>query len=80
MATIVYLQLAAHTSLLQRARETVLVGLEDWTALAPALRVTVSVGAASATGPGSVADLYPRADAALYAAKAAGPGLLRIAH
>jgi len=58
----------------------VLGGLEDWTALAPALRVTVSVGAASATGPGSVADLYPRADAALYAAKAAGPGLLRIAH
>jgi predicted signal transduction protein with EAL and GGDEF domain len=39
----------------------------------------VSVGAASAVGPGSVSDLYPRADAALYAAKAAGSGLLRIA-
>ena len=56
-----------------------LVMLEDWTSLAPGLGVTVSVGAATAAGPAAVADLYPRADAALYAAKAAGAGLLRIA-
>ncbi len=56
-----------------------LVSLEDWESLAPGLAVTVSVGAASAAGAGAVADLYPRADAALYAAKAAGAGLLRIA-
>ena len=56
-----------------------LVGLEDWESLAPGLAVTVSVGAASAAGAAAVADLYPRADAALYAAKAAGTGLLRIA-
>ena len=42
--------------------------------------MTVSVGAASAVGPAAVADLYPRADAALYAAKAAGAGLLRVAN
>jgi diguanylate cyclase len=52
---------------------------EDWESLAPGLRVTVSVGAASAAGARGVEDLYPRADAALYAAKAAGPGLLRVA-
>jgi diguanylate cyclase len=57
-----------------------LVILEDWGAIAPGLYVTVSVGAASATGPSEVADLYPRADAALYAAKAAGAGFLRAAH
>ncbi len=57
-----------------------LVTLEDWDSLAPGLGVTVSVGAASAVGPAAVADLYPRADAALYAAKAAGPGKLRIAN
>ena len=56
-----------------------LVGLEDWESLAPGLAVTVSVGAAWAAGASAVADLYPRADAALYAAKAAGAGLLRIA-
>ena len=56
-----------------------LVMLEDWTSLAPGLGVTVSVGAATAAGPAAVADLYPRADAALYAAKAAGAGLLRVA-
>jgi diguanylate cyclase (GGDEF)-like protein len=56
-----------------------LVSLDDWEALAPGLAVTVSVGAATAAGAGAVADLYPRADAALYAAKAAGAGLLRIA-
>ena len=56
-----------------------LVVLEDWESLAPGLAVTVSVGAASAAGAAAVADLYPRADAALYAAKAAGAGLLRIA-
>jgi diguanylate cyclase (GGDEF)-like protein len=57
-----------------------LVTLEDWGLLALGLDVTVSVGAASAVGPAGVADLYPRADLALYAAKAAGPGLLRIAN
>jgi diguanylate cyclase (GGDEF)-like protein len=57
-----------------------LVTLEDWGLLALGLDVTVSVGAASAVGPTDIADLYPRADAALYAAKAAGPGLLRIAN
>ncbi len=56
-----------------------LVTLEDWGALAPGLDVSVSVGAASATGPSAIEDLYPRADAALYAAKAAGTGLLRVA-
>ncbi len=56
-----------------------LVSLEDWEAVAPGLAVTVSVGAASATGGAAVAHLYPRADAALYAAKADGPGLLHIA-
>ena len=56
-----------------------LVALEDWQSLAPGLDVTVSVGAASAVGPAAVAELYPRADAALYAAKAAGAGLLRVA-
>ena len=56
-----------------------LVILEDWESIAPGLAVTVSVGAASAAGAEAVADLYPRADAALYAAKAAGAGLLRIA-
>ena len=56
-----------------------LVGLEDWESLAPGLAVTVSVGAAWAAGAAAVADLYPRADAALYAAKAAGAGLLRFA-
>jgi diguanylate cyclase len=54
--------------------------LEDWGALAPGLDVTLSVGAASATGRSGVEDLYPRADGALYAAKAAGTGLLRVAH
>jgi diguanylate cyclase (GGDEF)-like protein len=56
-----------------------LVNLEDWRAIQPGLRVTVSVGAASATGPRAVDDLYPRADAALYAAKDAGAGFLRVA-
>ena len=56
-----------------------LVSLEDWESLAPGLAVTVSVGAAWAAGAAAVANLYPRADAALYAAKAAGTGLLRIA-
>ena len=60
-------------------RIATLVSLEDWGFLARGLVVTVSVGAASANGAGAVADLYPRADAALYAAKAAGAGLLRIA-
>ena len=57
-----------------------LVTSEDWGLMALGLDVTVSVGAASAVGPGAVAELYPRADAALYAAKAAGHGLLRIAN
>ena len=57
-----------------------LVGLEDWESLAPGLAVTVSVGVVSAAGAAAVADLYPRADAALYAAKAAGVGLLRLAN
>jgi len=57
-----------------------LVLLEDWAALQPGLSLTVSVGAASGTGPGAVEDLYPRADAALYAAKDAGAGFLRVAH
>jgi diguanylate cyclase (GGDEF)-like protein len=56
-----------------------LVSSEEWGLLALGLDVTVSVGAASAVGPAAVAGLYPRADAALYAAKAAGHGLLRIA-
>ncbi len=57
-----------------------LVATEDWGLLAPGLDLTVSVGAASTAGPAALAELYPRADAALYAAKAAGPGLLRIAN
>jgi diguanylate cyclase (GGDEF)-like protein len=56
-----------------------LVILEDWESLVPGLALTVSVGAASAAGAGAIADLYQRADIALYAAKAAGAGLLRIA-
>ena len=56
------------------------MSLEDWESIAPGLAVTVSVGAASAAGAAAVADLYPRADAALYAAKAAGVGLLRLAN
>jgi diguanylate cyclase (GGDEF)-like protein len=56
-----------------------LVILEDWESIAPGLAVTVSVGAATAAGAAAVADLYPRADTALYAAKAAGVGLLRLA-
>lgn len=61
-------------------RISALVMLEDWAAIEPGLHVTVSVGAATATGASAVEDLYPRADAALYAAKAAGTGLLRVAH
>ena len=57
-----------------------LVLLEDWSAIQPGLRVSVSVGLACARGPAGVDDIYPRADAALYAAKAAGSGLQRIAH
>ena len=49
-------------------------------AIQPGLRVSVSVGLACARGPAGVDDIYPRADAALYAAKAAGSGLQRIAH
>jgi diguanylate cyclase (GGDEF)-like protein len=56
-----------------------LVMTDDWTSVAPDLHVTVSVGAASTAGPSEVEELYPRADAALYAAKAAGGGLLRVA-
>jgi len=57
-----------------------LVLLEGWSAIQPGLHVSVSVGLACARGPAGVDDLYPRADAALYAAKAAGSGLQRIAH
>jgi len=57
-----------------------LVLLEGWSAIQPGLQVSVSVGLACARGPAGVDDLYPRADAALYAAKAAGSGLQRIAH
>ncbi len=56
-----------------------LVLAEDWAQVRPDLRVTVSVGAASALGIADMDGLYARADAALYAAKSAGPGLLRIA-
>lgn len=56
-----------------------LVMLEDRAPVQAGLWVTVSVGAASATGPGAVENLYPLADDALYAANAARAGLLRIA-
>jgi diguanylate cyclase (GGDEF)-like protein len=61
------------------ARIGALVGREDWSVVVPGLGVTVSIGAASGTGPSVVDGLYPRADAALYAAKAAGAGLVRVA-
>jgi diguanylate cyclase (GGDEF)-like protein len=61
------------------ARIGALVSREHWSALVPGLGVTVSIGAASTTGPRLVDGLYPRADAALYAAKASGVGLLRVA-
>ena len=44
----------------------------DWTALAPALRVTTSIGIAFATAPTDLETLFARADRALYAAKAQG--------
>ena len=56
-----------------------LVLAEEWSEVRPGLKVTVSVGAASAFGIADMDGLYARADAALYAAKSAGPGLLRIA-
>ena len=56
-----------------------LVHAEDWSAVRPGLTVSVSVGAASGQGPQDLERLYLRADAALYAAKADGRGLLRIA-
>lgn len=71
---------AAPDIVLERAdRIGALVALENWAGIQTGLRVTVSVGAASGSGPGAVDDLYPRADAALYAAKAAGAGLVRVA-
>jgi diguanylate cyclase (GGDEF)-like protein len=56
-----------------------LVHAEDWAALRIDLRVSVSVGVASGIGPGDLEGLYARADQALYAAKADGRGLLRVA-
>ena len=56
-----------------------LVEAEDWAGIRSDLRVTVSVGAACATGIDDIDALYARADHALYAAKSDGSGLLRIA-
>jgi diguanylate cyclase (GGDEF)-like protein len=57
-----------------------LVFAENWAEIRPELRVTVSVGAATAVGIDEIDALYARADAALYDAKSNGPGLLRVAH
>ncbi len=56
-----------------------LVIAEPWHLVKPDLHVSVSVGAATAHGSAGLEGLYSRADAALYAAKRAGRGLLRIA-
>jgi len=56
-----------------------LVHAEDWSAVRLDLRVSISVGVASGVGAGDLEGLYSRADAALYAAKADGRGLLRVA-
>ena len=56
-----------------------LVNAEDWADIRPDLKVSVSVGAASAIGIEDIDSLYARADHALYAAKSDGQGLLRIA-
>ncbi|MBQ0928917.1 GGDEF domain-containing protein [Ideonella alba] len=55
------------------------VAAEDWGVLASGLRVTVSVGLADLADHASAADGLAAADAALYAAKAAGRDCVRVA-
>ncbi len=54
----------------ERVREA--VAAIDWENLMPGHQVTVSIGIADCSGPGTVASLLSRADAALYEAKTAG--------
>ncbi|WP_067508319.1 diguanylate cyclase [Actinoplanes sp. TFC3] len=62
-------ELEAH-QVAERIRQVVLA--RDWSAIAPGLRVTLSMGLAVCRGDESAHTLYDRADANLYAAKRAG--------
>ncbi|MEV4704018.1 GGDEF domain-containing protein [Actinoplanes sp. NPDC049316] len=55
------------------------IGTRDWSAIAPGLRVTLSMGLAACQAGESGRELYDRADARLYAAKRAGRNRLAAA-
>ncbi|MGA5299984.1 diguanylate cyclase [Nucisporomicrobium flavum] len=55
------------------------IGARDWSAIAPGLRVTLSMGLTACRPGESGRDLYDRADSRLYAAKRAGRDRLAVA-
>ncbi|BCJ50532.1 diguanylate cyclase [Actinoplanes sp. NBRC 14428] len=75
----VFLETSEHEArqVAERIRQVVLA--RDWNAIAPGLRVTLSMGLAACRPGETGRDLYDRADSRLYAAKRAGRNRLAAA-